>query len=56
MPFQRLMSTSVNITPGQTIVIGGTQVRTQSNYGRPFGERTLILTVHAETEMIAEDP
>lgn len=45
-----LMSTSVNITPGQTIVIGGTQARTQSDDGRPFGERTLILTVRAETE------
>jgi len=32
--WSELMSTSVNITPGQTIVIGGTQARTQSDDSR----------------------
>jgi len=43
-----LMTTTVNVTPGQTIVIGGTQARTESDRGQPFGERVLILTVRAE--------
>ena len=45
-----LMSATVNVTPGQTIVIGGTQARTQSDDGRSFGERVLILTVRAEVD------
>ncbi len=48
--WDELMSTTVNVTPGQTIVIGGTQARTQSDDGRPFGERVLILTVRAEVD------
>jgi hypothetical protein len=45
-----LMATSVNVTPGQTIVIGGAQARAQGVDGRPSGERVLILTVRAETQ------
>jgi len=43
-----LMTATVNVTPGQTIVIGGAQARTQSDSGRPSGERVVILTVRAE--------
>jgi len=47
--WNQLMATSLNITPGQTIVIGGTQAPDFSN-GRETGQRVLILTVRAETE------
>lgn len=48
--WDELMSTSVNVSPGQTIVIGGTQTRTGLVGGSPTGERVLILTVRAEIE------
>ena len=44
------MATSVNVTPGQTIVIGGAQTRTELVSGSPTGETVLILTVRAEKE------
>jgi hypothetical protein len=47
--WDELMTTSVNLTPGQTIVIGGTQARTRLVSGSPGGETVLILTVRAET-------
>lgn len=47
--WNELMSTSVNISPGQTIVIGGTQVRTEG-IGQPGNRSTLILTVRAEVD------
>jgi hypothetical protein len=37
-----LLQTSVNVSPGQTVVIGGAQAR--------VGGRSLILTVKAESE------
>ncbi len=49
-PWSQLMATSVNVTPGQTIVIGGTQARTELVSGSPTGETVLILTVRAEKE------
>jgi hypothetical protein len=49
-PWDGLMSATVNVTPGQTIVIGGAQARTQSDDGRLSGERVLILTVRAEVD------
>jgi hypothetical protein len=49
-PWDELMSTSVNVTPGQTIVLGGTQARVRSSEGSPYGRTTLILTVRAEAE------
>jgi hypothetical protein len=48
--WDELMAATVNITPGQTIVIGGTQVRTQLVDGSPAGRSVLILTVRAERE------
>jgi len=48
--WRELLSTSVNVTPGQTIVIGGTQARTEMADGSPAEERVLILTVRAETQ------
>jgi len=45
--WDQLLSTSVNIAPGQTIVLGGTQARTQLDRGSPTAERVLILTVRA---------
>lgn len=48
--WDELMSAAVNITPGQTIVIGGTQARTELVDGRPAGRSTLILTVRAEID------
>jgi hypothetical protein len=39
---ERLLATSVNVTPGQTVVIGGARAR--------VGGRSLILTVKAESE------
>lgn len=47
--WDELLTTSVNLTPGQTIVIGGTQARTRLEGGSPGGETVLILTVRAET-------
>ncbi len=47
--WNELMSTSVNVMPGQTIVIGGTQARTRLVDGSPSSEAVLILTVRAET-------
>lgn len=46
--WNELMATSVNVKPGQTIVIGGTQARTETDEGRPYGSRALIFTVRAE--------
>jgi hypothetical protein len=46
--WNELMSTSVNVAPGQTIVIGGTQVRTGSIASGPAPQSVLILTVRAE--------
>jgi len=43
-----LMTATVNVTPGQTIVIGGAQARTEGDDARPAGERVVILTVRAE--------
>jgi len=43
-----LMTATVNVTPGQTIVIGGAQARTVGDDARPGGERVVILTVRAE--------
>jgi len=48
--WSQLMATSVNVTPGQTIVIGGTQARTELVSGSPTSETVLILTVRAEKE------
>jgi hypothetical protein len=49
-PWDQLMSTSVNISPGQTIVLGGTQARVRLEDGTPRGQTVLILTVRAEAE------
>jgi len=46
-PWENLMTTTVNVTPGQTIVIGGTQVRYQVE-GRRGESPVVILTVRAE--------
>lgn len=47
--WNELMETTVNVTPGQTIVIGGTQVRTQPPGSSSDGGRSVvILTVRAE--------
>jgi hypothetical protein len=50
--WDELLSASVNVSPGQTIVIGGTQARTRLASGSPVGvERSVvILTVRAELE------
>lgn len=45
-----LLATSVNLSPGQTIVLGGAQARTQLVNGSPTGRTVLILTVRAEVE------
>ncbi len=45
--WNQLMAATVNITPGQTIVIGGTQA-TDFSGGTPAEDRILILTVRAE--------
>jgi hypothetical protein len=50
--WDELMSTSVNVSPGQTIVIGGTQARTGLVGGSPTGKSVLILTVRAEIESV----
>jgi len=46
--WNELLSASVNVRPGQTIVIGGTEARILSDEGRPHGQRAVILTVRAE--------
>lgn len=48
--WNQLMATSVNISPGQTIVLGGAQARTELVNGSPSGRTVLILTVRAEEE------
>ena len=48
--WSELMTTAVNVSPGQTIVIGGTQATTRSDDGRRTGERVVVLTVRAEIE------
>lgn len=48
--WSQLMATSVNISPGQTIVLGGAQARTRLVNGSPSGRTVLILTVRAEAE------
>jgi hypothetical protein len=48
--WSQLLATSVNISPGQTIVLGGAQARTEMVDGRPSGRTVLILTVRAEEE------
>ena len=50
VPWDDLMTATVNIQPGQTLVIGGTQGETEIVDGRPTGETTLVLTVRAERE------
>ncbi len=49
-PWELLFRTSVNITPGQTVVIGRAHPRTVDEEGRTLGHRVLILTVRAEVE------
>ncbi|MGD2120764.1 MAG: hypothetical protein PVJ76_03425 [Gemmatimonadota bacterium] len=49
-PWDDLLTATVNIRPGQTLVIGGTQGRTELVEGRPTGESTLVLTVRAERD------
>ena len=49
-PWDGLLETSVNITPGQTVVIGGAQARAEAGMGQPYGNRVLILTVRAEVD------
>jgi hypothetical protein len=49
-PWDQLLETSVNLTPGQTVVIGGAQARKEVGEGMPYGDRVLILTVRAERE------
>lgn len=46
--WDELMAATVNISPGQTIVIGGTQARTRLVDGTPSGRSVLVLTVRAE--------
>jgi hypothetical protein len=48
VPWDDLMTATVNIRAGQTLVIGGTQAETEIVDGRPAGESTLVLTVRAE--------
>ena len=48
--WDKLMTTSVIISPGQTIVLGGVQARTEMIDGRRSGRTVLILTVRAEEE------
>ncbi len=50
VPWDELMTATVNISPGQTLVIGGTQGETRLVDGRPTGESTLVLTVRAERD------
>ena len=47
--WNKLLETSVNISPGQTLVIGGTEARTELGRGSATGESTVILTVRAES-------
>jgi hypothetical protein len=49
-PWDQLLETSVNLTPGQTVVIGGAQSLRETTRGRIEGTKILILTVRAETE------
>ncbi len=48
VPWDELMRATVNIDPGRTLVIGGTQAEAEMVEGRPTGESTLVLTVRAE--------
>ena len=49
--WDELLTASVSIQPGQTLVLGGTQARTRlAEGGRPSGNSSLILTVRAELE------
>ena len=48
--WSQLMEATVSLTPGQTIVIGGTQARTGLVDGSPTGRTTLVLTVRAERD------
>jgi hypothetical protein len=50
VPWDELMTATVNIRPDQTLVIGGTQAETEIVDGQPTGESTLILTVRAERD------
>ena len=46
-PWDQLLSTSVNVAPGQTIVLGGTQASRRMDPESPAGGHVLILTVRA---------